>query len=157
VALRGASAWLELERSRQLRALAEDNLRSRNDIVELVQERFEVGGSSRADVIRAQARSADARAVLVTADTALRSALPAYREAFGREPQATDLPANVVLPTRGSADAAPQTLTQMAERFGGVRESLALLNSGRADARAADGRTNTALVVRPPPTRQHSL
>ena len=147
VALRGASAWLELERSRQLRALAEDNLRSRNDIVELVQERFEVGGSSRADVIRAQARSADARAALVTAGTALRSALPAYREAFGREPQATELPANVVLPTRGNADAAPQTLTQMAERFGGVRESLALLNSGRADARAADGRTKPVFNV----------
>jgi TolC family type I secretion outer membrane protein len=142
VALRAASAWLELERARQLRALAEDNLRSRNDIVELVQERFEVGGSSRADVIRAQARSADARAALVTADTALRSALPAYREAFGREPQATELPANMVLPTRGIGDATPQTLTltQMAERYGGVRESLALLDSGRAEARAADGR-----------------
>ena len=141
VALRGASAWIELERARQLRELAADNLRSRTDIVDLVQERFEVGGSSRADVIRAQARNADARASLVAADTALRSAVPAYREAFGREPDLTALPSNLRL------DDAAASAGALAERFGGVRESIALLEGGRADARAADGRTKPVVSM----------
>ncbi len=135
VALRAVLAWLELERARQLRDLAEDNLQSRTDIFDLVRERFEVGGSSRADVIRAEARQADARASRVAAEVALRSAVPAYREAFGYDPKQTALPADLPLVLNG------RSLAELAERFGGVRETLALLDSSRSEAVAADGRT----------------
>jgi adhesin transport system outer membrane protein len=135
VSLRAALAWLELERARQLRDLAEDNLQSRTDIFDLVRERFELGGSSRADVIRAEARQADARASRVAAEVAFRNAVPAFREAFGRDPQQTTLPAELPLAING------QSLAEMAERFGGVREAFALLDSSRSEAVAADGRT----------------
>jgi adhesin transport system outer membrane protein len=141
VALRALLAWLELERARQLRELAEDNLGSRTDIVDLVRERFEVGGSSRADLIRAEARRADAQATQVAAEIALRSAVPAYREAFGRDPEQTGLPAELPIALKG------QTSAQLAERFGGVREIKALLESNRADAVAADGRTKPVFNI----------
>lgn len=135
LALRGVTAWHEVERARQLLALAQDNLRSRTDIVDLVRERYEVGGGSRADLIRAQARQADARATLLAAEVALSSALPAYRELFGEDPAGTGLPSQ---PAMTELTGNPQ---ELAKRFGSVRESDLLLEGARQDARAADGRS----------------
>lgn len=127
LSLRASTTWLDLSRARDQLRLADDNVLSRQAIVRLVRERAEVGGGSRADVIRAEARLTDAQATTTAARSRLLGAEAAFREMFGSVPQATPIPADV------SLDATAAPLDALARRYGGFRESQAQLEALRSD------------------------
>ena len=134
VALQAITAYLEVLKSRQLMALAVDNDESRQAIVAMVRERYELGGGSRADITRAEARLTDAQAGRVAAEVALRSAEAGYLEMFG------ELPGLTPMPTDAPLEALDWTADTLAERFGGLREARENLDASRADARLARAR-----------------
>jgi outer membrane protein TolC len=92
--LRALTAWLEMFRTREGYALAQMNVASRQQILEFIDEREKLGGSSRSDVLRVRARLADAQAVEVAAKNRLSAAEAGYREVFDEAP-----PAQVALPS----------------------------------------------------------
>jgi outer membrane protein TolC len=82
LALRAVSAWYELFRARELVNLAETNRQSRRQILNFIEEREQLGGSSRSDVLRVRARLSDAQAALVFAESRRNAADSVYREVF---------------------------------------------------------------------------
>ena len=92
--LRALTAWLEMFRAREAFSLAQMNVASRRQILEFIDEREKLGGSSKSDVLRVRARLADALAVEVAAKNRLSAAEAGYREVFDAAP-----PAKVDLPT----------------------------------------------------------
>ena len=108
LALRAVSAWYELFRARELVNLAETNRQSRRQILNFIEEREQLGGSSRSDVLRVRARLSDAQAALVFAESRRNAADAAYREVFNTAPP-QDLPLPEVVavdPERYAADLA---------------------------------------------------
>ena len=92
--LRALTAWLEMFRAREGYSLAQMNVASRQQILEFIDERESLGGSSKSDVLRVRARLADAQAAEVAAQNRLSAADAAYREVFDDAP-----PAQVALPS----------------------------------------------------------
>ena len=86
--LRALTAWHEVFRTRQLLKLAEVNRLSRQQILNFIEEREQLGGSSKSDVLRARARLSDAQAALVAAQSRLMTTQASYRETFGSAPAA---------------------------------------------------------------------
>ena len=119
--LRAVSAWHEVFRTRQLLKLAEVNRLSRQQILSFIEEREQLGGSSRSDVLRAKARLSDAQAALVAAQSRLKTTEASYRETFGSAPGA-----GLVLPEAVALDL---------NRFDDA-EGLILRNASYAEALA---------------------
>ena len=90
---RALTAWLEMFRAREVYALSQMNVASRQQILSFIDERERLGGSPKSDVLRARARLADALAVEVAAKNRLSAAEAGYREAFDAPP-----PAQIALP-----------------------------------------------------------
>jgi adhesin transport system outer membrane protein len=84
--LRALTAWLEMFRAREVFALSQMNVASRQQILSFIDERERLGGSPKSDVLRARARLADALAVEVAAKNRLSAAEAGYREAFDAPP-----------------------------------------------------------------------
>lgn len=131
---RAISVSVELARAQEHLALARENVSARASILKLVRERFETGGGSQADVIRAEARWLDAGAMLTSVEIALQAAQSAWTEVFGREAETVDWPPELPL-----AELA-EPLARVAQRFGSVQELAAQAEAARADARAAASR-----------------
>jgi adhesin transport system outer membrane protein len=134
--LRALSAWLELFRGRQMLKLTEMNVLSRQQILSFIKEREQLGGSAQSDVLRAQARLADAQVAHVAAQTRLSAAEAVYREIFN-EPT----PAELKLPqlTLGSL----QQYSNPAELF----ERSAHLAEARAQTQAAGFEAKSAAAA----------
>jgi adhesin transport system outer membrane protein len=131
--LRAISAWHEVFRARQQRHLSEVNWQSRQQILAFIEERERLGGSSRSDVLRVQARSADALAALVAADNRQVAAESSYRETFAAAPPAgLTLPEVVALDLARFADA--RTLIQQNSL---VVEALAQNQAAGFDAKSS--------------------
>jgi adhesin transport system outer membrane protein len=134
LAYRAIAVSVELARAQEHLNLARENVSARASILKLVRERFETGGGSQADVIRAEARWLDAGATLTSVEMALQAAQSAWTEVFGREAETLDWPPELPL-----AELA-EPLARVAQRFGSVQELSAQAEAARADARAAASR-----------------
>ncbi len=86
-ALKSISAFVELERAKAQMILAKQNASSRLAIVKLVKERSEIGGGTKADIIRVESKYAEALSTISLAETRLANAEEAYRELFGSSPK----------------------------------------------------------------------
>ena len=120
LALRAIQVAVEFESAHLQEGLALENQAARVAIAQYVRERYELGGGSRSDVLRAQARVADALAGVVAARTRVAAARAGYREIFGAEPAgATDLLAAVeVRDIEGASVLAPVFATVRAAQAG---------------------------------------
>jgi outer membrane protein len=94
--LRALNAWLDLFRAQQLVQAGRMNVLSREQILDFIKEREQLGASAMSDVLRAQARLADAQAAAVAAANRLAAAEAVWREFFDSEPPAD--PALPVVP-----------------------------------------------------------
>ena len=86
--LRGLEAWSQVFRAQQMVLLNAMNVVARQQIRSFVEERERLGGSSRSDVLRVQARIAEAETALVAAENQLRAAEAGFFEIFGQKPAA---------------------------------------------------------------------
>jgi adhesin transport system outer membrane protein len=82
-ALKTISSFVELERAKAQLKLARQNASSRLAIVKLVKERSELGGGTRADIVRVESKYAEALSTISLMETRLSNAEAAYRETFG--------------------------------------------------------------------------
>jgi len=82
-ALKTISAFVELERAKAQLRLARQNANSRLSVVKLVKERSELGGGTKADIVRVESKYAEALSNISLMETRLSNAESAYREAFG--------------------------------------------------------------------------
>ena len=82
-ALKTISAFVELERAKAQLKLARQNANSRLSVVKLVKERSELGGGTKADIVRVESKYAEALSNISLMETRLSNAEAAYREAFG--------------------------------------------------------------------------
>lgn len=89
LSLRAIQVAIEFESAGLQEGLALENQAARVAIAQYVRERYELGGGSLSDVLRAQARVADALAGAVAARTRVAAARAGYREIFGAEPAGT--------------------------------------------------------------------
>ena len=106
LALRGVQTWYEVIRSRRLLAQLQLNQQSLENMVGYLMRRYDLGGGPISDVWRAQARLADARASLASAQTRVRNAEAGYREVFDAAPGALDLPVLPAVDRQAIAQAA---------------------------------------------------
>ena len=134
LSFRTISAYIELLRARLLHRLAQENYNSRLSILNMVKERYELGGGNKVDVIRAEARLTDASATNISAVISLQMAEAGYKEMFLQDPYETPLPQDV------SIDLANQSIDELSKRYGAVRETELGLKSLRSDATAAASR-----------------
>lgn len=81
-ALKTISAFVELDRARAQLKLARQNAASRLDVVKLVKERSELGGGSKADIVRVESKYAEALSSVSLMETRLSNAEATYRELF---------------------------------------------------------------------------
>ncbi|HBM57885.1 TolC family outer membrane protein [Salipiger marinus] len=102
VMLRGVQAFMEVVRATEALQLRQNNVRVIGEELRAAEDRFEVGEVTRTDVAAAEARLAEARALLASAEGSLDIAREEYLAVVGRypgtlvEPQALPtLPANV--------------------------------------------------------------
>jgi adhesin transport system outer membrane protein len=134
LSFRTISAYIELLRARLLHRLAQENYNSRLSILNMVKERYELGGGNKVDVIRAEARLTDASATNISAVISLQMAEAGYKEMFLQDPDETPLPQDV------SIALANQSIDELSKRYGAVRETELGLKSLRSDATAAASR-----------------
>jgi len=106
--LRALGAWLELFRAREVLTASQMNVLSRQQILQFIEERTELGASSTGDILRARARLADAQASEVAARNQLNVAEAAYVEFFSTAPPpGLTLPEVPALESRRLVDLAP--------------------------------------------------
>lgn len=106
LALRAVQTWHEVVRARRLLTQLQLNQQALENMVGYLTRRFDLGGGPVSDVWRAQARLADARASIATAQTRVRNAEAGYREVFDALPGALDLPVLPAADLRAIAAAA---------------------------------------------------
>lgn len=131
--LRALTAWLEMFRARQMLALSEMNVLSRQQILSFIEEREKLGGSAHSDVLRARARQSDAQVAAVAAKTRLSAAEAIYREIFN-EPA----PAQMSLPLL-PPDATDRyaNLAEFVEKNAQLSEAQAQTQAANLEARSA--------------------
>jgi adhesin transport system outer membrane protein len=131
--LRALSAWLELFRGREVLAASQMNVLSRQQILQFIEERTELGASSASDVLRARARLADAQASEVAARNQLTAAEAVYAELFDQAPpQGLALPEVPALDPRRLVD-----LTPLVDASPLVAEARRQADAAQAEARSA--------------------
>lgn len=134
LALRAIQVAIEFESAHLQEGLALENQAARVAIAQYVRERYELGGGSRSDVLRAQARVADALAGVVAARTRVAAARAGYREIFGAEPAGTvDLLAAVEVRDVGDA-------SLLAPVFATVRAAQAGREAAQSELKAVAAR-----------------
>jgi len=151
LALRAVQAAIEFETAQLQSALARENERARLAIAQYVRERYELGGGSLSDVLRAQARVADAQAGSVAALTRVESAAAGYREIFGAEPVAGGGPMRAVeVSDVGSTG-------QMAAGFATVRAASAAREAAQSELKSVSARALPQLNLEGTFTRRDQL
>ena len=90
--LKAISGFYEVQRALLQTRLARENLASRKAFVSFIRQRMEIGASSTADVIRAEARVAGALGALSSALESLSIARTNYKSIFGKEAEPYILP-----------------------------------------------------------------
>ncbi len=90
--LKAISSFYEVQRALLQTRLARENLASRKAFVSFIRQRMEIGASSTADVIRAEARVAGALGALSSALESLSIARTNYKSIYGKEAEPYILP-----------------------------------------------------------------
>jgi adhesin transport system outer membrane protein len=86
VALRAVLAFHDLVRAVRQLELARRNEQARVSIVDLVKQRYDLGGGTLSDVVRAQSRLAEATSLIASAQQKVAAAQVAYRDVFNQAP-----------------------------------------------------------------------
>jgi len=133
--LRAIQAAVELDRTRRQLELARENDVARIAIAQYVKERYDLGGGSVSDVLRAESRIAESRAAIVSAQTRLEAAEAGYREIFGVVP--ADIPLGVDAPIDVPG---VSQVNELAPSFPTVRAAVAVREAAVADSRAISSR-----------------
>lgn len=136
-ALKTVASVIDLERARAQMGLAKDNASSRLAIVKLVRERYETGGGSKPDIIRAEARYAESLATVTNAQNRLKAAEAAYREAFAANPVGIIRGPNFEVPV----DKLDASAEQLAGTYPGLQQLAQLRDSADAEAKSAFAKT----------------
>jgi adhesin transport system outer membrane protein len=136
-ALKTVASVIDLERARAQMNLATDNASSRLAIVKLVRERYEVGGGSKPDIIRAEARYAEALATVTNAQNRLKAAEAAYREAFAANPIGIIRGPNFEVPVEKLNASAEE----LAGTYPGLQQLAKLRDAAGAEAKSAFAKT----------------
>ena len=129
-ALKTVSVFIDLERARSQMSLAKENASSRLAIVKLVRERYMLGGGAKPDIIRAEARYADALANVTTVQNRLKIAEASYREAFSTNPLGVINGPNYEIPL----DGLNKTSTELAANYPGLLQLSNLRDAAKQDA-----------------------
>lgn len=95
VLLRGVSAYLNVLQTAEIVALRQNNLRLLTQELRAARDRFEVGEVTRTDVALAEARLAQARSGLASAQGDEVKAIGEYRNVIGRKPVRLRTPSSV--------------------------------------------------------------
>jgi outer membrane protein TolC len=95
VVLSSLVAIQEVERGFLLQELAQANLSSNIALVQLIRQREALGASSKADVVRAEAKIPVSKDEQASAQRKLASAQATYREIFGRNATRKGLPIEI--------------------------------------------------------------
>lgn len=127
IALRAASAYLDVLRARQIVQLSEQNLTAHLEVRNDIQFKLKRGGSDSGDLNQAEARVALARTRLNRARGQLREAEAGYIEAVGQAPGTLEAP-------RPPYDAVPSSIDQ-AVVLAGQQNPLVLAAGSSIDAR----------------------
>lgn len=128
--LRSVVAVIDLERARSHLRLANENAASRLAIVNLVKERYKLGGGTKPDVIRAESRYAESLANITNAKNKLKSAEEGYRELFGAKAVGIINGPNHEI-NLDSLDKSPQ---ELASSYPGLRQMSYLRDAARSEA-----------------------
>ncbi len=134
LALRAVQAAVDVDAARLQWELARENQSARAAIAQYVRERYELGGGAIGDVLRAQARVADAQAGVVAALTRLEGARAAYREIFGNAPPESASPLAVV------EVAGVGSVSSLTPGFATVRAATAAKEAAHAELKSVSAR-----------------
>ncbi len=136
IALAVIEAFFEVQRSREVIALAEDNVQTHVEVLDDVTLRAQTGAGNQADVVQAQSRLALARTRLTEQEGLLRDAEADFIEAVG-------VPPDDLIVGNYPSEWVPKTLQDAITRA--VAENPAALaartavEARRSDAKAAEG------------------
>ena len=131
VVLNALAAIHEVERGYLLQDLARANLASHIALADLIRQRESLGASSKAEVIRAEARIPGALDEQATAMRKLSVAQASYREIFGREAARSGLPAELAMSV-----VAPESVENVLLKHPLVMQAV-MARDAAADERAA--------------------
>ncbi len=165
ILLKALEVFYETQRSLMQVRLARENLQARRAFVSYIRDRAELGASSRADVVRAEARVAESLDQLAGAMQKLSTAQANYRQFYGQEAEPYVLPLDPVIEEAEIAkfgemlDQHPQLLearlnieaakddreANKARLYGGIYFELS--RSQTADPTRPQGYNNSAMVV----------
>lgn len=138
IGLRAVEAFLEVQRTRLIIAIAERNVKIHEQILQRVRARSTSGRGPRSDVDQALARVAAQKAALAQARGRFEDAIAAYIQAVGEKPPASltsvaapesDLPSNIDEAVAMSREKAPSIMAAAAD----IRSAAAAV--GVADSR----------------------
>ncbi len=142
-ALKTISSFVELERAKAQLKLARQNANSRLAIVKLVKERSELGGGTRADIVRVESKYAEALSTISLMETRLSNAEAAYRETFGVS--AKDIVNGPLheFPIEGLS----KTAEELAYSYPGLQQLARLRDATLEDYKSASGKSLPSLQL----------
>lgn len=135
ICLRALDAFYETQRALLQVRLSRENLQARRSFVTYIRKRTELGASSKADVVRAEARVAEGLDQLATAMQRLSNVQATFRQFYGEEAVAYVLPAE---PTLDDIDL--QSLPEMLREHPQLREAELLIEASTRERDAARAR-----------------
>ena len=165
ILLKAIEVFYETQRSLMQVRLARENLQARRSFVSYIRDRAELGASSRADVVRAEARVAESLDQLAGAMQKLSAAQASYRQFYGQEAEPYVLPLDPLIEDASAEkyskvlDQHPQLLearlnidaakddrdANKSKMYGGVYLELSV--SQTADPTRPQSNNNSAMVV----------
>ncbi len=93
IALQAAQAFLEIQRTAQIRGIADRNVRAHEALLGKVRVRADGGRGATSEIAQAQARFQSARAAKVEADARYKDAIALFKAVVGTNPPARVTPA----------------------------------------------------------------
>jgi adhesin transport system outer membrane protein len=144
VALRAVVAFHDLVRATRQLELARRNEQARVAIVDLVKQRYDLGGGTLSDVIRAQSRLAEAASLTASAQQKVGAAQVAYRDVFNQAPPASSQAARFAFAVNLEDDFRVQ-LAQSGLETWKVRIAQSARQAAQADMQGAKGRALPAV------------
>jgi adhesin transport system outer membrane protein len=156
ILLKAIEVFYETQRALMLVRLSRENLQARRSFVSYIRDRAELGASSRADVVRAEARVAESLDQLATAMQRLSAAQANYRQFYGQEAEPYVLPIDPLI-----ADFQPAQYAEMLDQHPQLAEARLNVEAAKEErsankARLFGGvyfelsRSNTQDPTRPP-------
>lgn len=133
-ALEAVTAWADVYAARQVKRLLDQNLKTHLDFLAQIEERQRMGAGAQGDVLKMQARMADAQTDAVNAQADLDLAEARFEQVFGYPPREL---VPVPTPPRLIDEAlSERELLALSPRVRAAEALLALSNARLAEARA---------------------